>query len=576
MRLQIPPALAPRTTFREARAPEFMTALRARPKPPPLGRWLLVSAGYILLYRLVFEGSTWLRVEEDFSLWYPPAGLDVALVAIFGSWFAPAVVINQVVLLSGWLGTPSVIASLGWGWTLVYALGQGVVYGGLAAVLLVYLGCNPRLRHVRDVTFFLVLMVVVAPALLGAWKVGIFVLTDALPASSFWPQLLGYTVGDGTGIALLVPVLAVLLRPFPKLWWDHSLRPSEGVEWSPTSKHLLELALTAAGSLAACWFIFAAQPEPALEVTYLLFAPIVWLAARYGMPGAALGALVVNLAAAFIVAPAELPQVNPYTVQFGMFTMTVIGLYLGAYVSSRRRSVQRMIEAVALTDQMNRTRQTMLMNLSEEVRPPLTAASRSVNALADLASSEQAALLATFKSSTYRLVRTLDRMTDFARVEAGEVKVEAETVDLAAVTRRLVAEAAPEARGKGIDLLPEIATSVRVVADPVLLPRTLRPLVGNAVAYTEKGFVTVRVSAEDGEGVCAVVDSGCGMTPENLRRAFEPFSDRNTDPDYPRLGIGLAIARGLAEAQGGRIDATSAPGVGSVFTLRLPLAARGL
>jgi signal transduction histidine kinase len=115
---------------------------------------------------------------------------------------------------------------------------------------------------------------------------------------------------------------------------------------------------------------------------------------------------------------------------------------------------------------------------------------------------------------------------------------------------------------------------VAILADPDLLRQALANLISNAVRYTPSGgTVAVRVNTGDGMAQISVSDTGIGISPEEVSKIFEKFYrvDDGRNREQGGLGIGLALAREIAEIHGGRIGVVSAPGEGSIFTLYLPL-----
>ncbi len=147
--------------------------------------------------------------------------------------------------------------------------------------------------------------------------------------------------------------------------------------------------------------------------------------------------------------------------------------------------------------------------------------------------------------------------------------------------REVVGLFAAQARERGLDLRAQIDAAVReeLVGDALRLRQVLANLVGNAIKFTNRGAVKVRVAmiAQDEGGVLlriAVCDTGIGIAPEARARLFEPFAqaDPATARRYGGTGLGLAICKQLVELMGGRIDVESAVGQGSTFwfTLRLP------
>jgi signal transduction histidine kinase len=173
-----------------------------------------------------------------------------------------------------------------------------------------------------------------------------------------------------------------------------------------------------------------------------------------------------------------------------------------------------------------------------------------------------------------RLLGLIDDVLDLSRIEAGRLDLTAEPVDLTAVVAEVTAQMAPLASRKGLDVVVDPAPGLPAVrADPLRVRQILLNLVGNAVKFTEAGSVRVTSRAtEDGVEV-AVTDTGIGIAPEVLPHVFDEFrqADTGTTRRYGGSGLGLAISRRLAELHGGTIAAESTPGVGSAFTLRLPV-----
>jgi signal transduction histidine kinase len=111
------------------------------------------------------------------------------------------------------------------------------------------------------------------------------------------------------------------------------------------------------------------------------------------------------------------------------------------------------------------------------------------------------------------------------------------------------------------------------MADRRQLGRVVANLVGNALKYTPgPGAVNVRVAADEHHAILTVQDTGAGLTPENLVRLFDKHARFHQHLGVPGTGLGLYLSKAIVEAHGGTIDATSEPGEGSTFTVRLPRA----
>jgi two-component system, OmpR family, sensor histidine kinase KdpD len=215
----------------------------------------------------------------------------------------------------------------------------------------------------------------------------------------------------------------------------------------------------------------------------------------------------------------------------------------------------------------------ILRAVSHDLRTPLMAILTSASALVrpdfSLAESERDELLQTVLEEAQRLDRLVANLLDLSRLQAGaaEPRLELVSVD------DLIVEAL---EGLGVDAdrvdvtLPEEAPAVRV--DGEQIQRALANLLENAIKYSSSAErVGVRVSATSSEVLLRVIDRGPGVPPGDAVRIFSPFQ-RGSLPAARGAGLGLAIAQGFAEANGGRVWVESHEGQGATFVLALPLA----
>ena len=167
-------------------------------------------------------------------------------------------------------------------------------------------------------------------------------------------------------------------------------------------------------------------------------------------------------------------------------------------------------------------------------------------------------------------------MLDFSKIEAGEMTLEHIEFDALEVASRSLTMFGALARVKGVRLSGAfgVATSLPMQGDPTRLGQVINNLLSNAIKFTERGEVTLRVSAPDGVALLIEVeDSGIGMTAEQQTAVFEPFSQADTTISrrFGGTGLGLTLCARLTQAMGGRIKVCSEPGKGSCFTVRVPL-----
>ncbi len=232
-----------------------------------------------------------------------------------------------------------------------------------------------------------------------------------------------------------------------------------------------------------------------------------------------------------------------------------------------------------LAESASASKTDFLAHMSHEIRTPMTSILGYVDILAEAGHSEEerrgTALI--IRRSGEHLLSIINDILDLAKIEAGRLSVE--RVPCSAM--RLVGEVGSlmrlRAEEKGLDFRVEFSGLLpqRISTDPTRFRQILTNLASNAIKFTERGAVTLRVSlasapdARDGMLKVEVIDSGIGMSNEELGRLFRPFTqaDASMSRRYGGTGLGLSISRRLARMLGGDVTVTSDPGKGSTFTV---------
>jgi two-component system sensor histidine kinase KdpD len=239
-------------------------------------------------------------------------------------------------------------------------------------------------------------------------------------------------------------------------------------------------------------------------------------------------------------------------------------------LAERERLAAEALEAEALR-RADVIKTAVLRAVSHDLRTPLMAISTAAGALArdDLAIDDvdRAELLATILSASDRLDHLVGNLLDLSRLQAGAAQPEPAVLELDDLVVGALDELGADGRRVEVAFSDESPT---VRADAHQIQRVLVNLLENALKYSpEDEPVHVNVSGTPAEAVVRVIDHGPGVTVEERDRIFEPFH-RGDRGDRPGAGLGLAIARGFAEANGGRLWVESRYGQGATFVLSLP------
>jgi signal transduction histidine kinase len=229
-------------------------------------------------------------------------------------------------------------------------------------------------------------------------------------------------------------------------------------------------------------------------------------------------------------------------------------------------------------DVANQAKGAFLAVMTHEIRTPMNGILGMADLLHDTPLSEQQReFTRIIRSSGDALLRIIDDILDYSKIEAGRMQLEIMPVPLRPLVEEAAALLRPQAERKKLRLTVrlESGTPDVIATDSVRLRQVLLNLLGNAVKFTLAGEVTVVIgpAAQPGWLKFAVHDTGIGIAPEQLGQLFQPFTqaDSSTTRRFGGTGLGLAISRRLVLLLGGNLEVTSTPGEGSVFHFSLPL-----
>ena len=257
------------------------------------------------------------------------------------------------------------------------------------------------------------------------------------------------------------------------------------------------------------------------------------------------------------------------------------------FIFYRRYQHERMIEEQAVTTarmnaQLKRERDKSIKaekaksyffsTVSHDIRTPLNAIigfSEMLQLGIDDPEEKEKALDAIITSGN-TLLELINDVLDLSKLEAGKMELHPVPTDVAALIGKVATSFEAATSRLSVQLRSEVEKMPFLKLDPQRIRQILFNLIGNAVKFTAKGYVTVRASYADGTFTLAVSDTGCGIAPENIGKLMSPYVQLQAHDSTQGTGLGLAICKQLSKQMNGTLELESTLGRGSTFTLRIP------
>jgi signal transduction histidine kinase len=521
-------------------------------------RVALVGCGYVAAYVALDWVSYIYPVAPPLAItpWNPPPGLSLALLLRGGLRYAPwlyaAAIAAEIFVRHSPLPITVLLAAC--------AL-PAMVYTALAVVLRGPLRLDAHFTRLRDAAIFLP-AVAVASGLLACAFVGLFVATGLLPPTAFVESAAQFWVGDVIGIVVATPLLLVITRRSP----------------GTLARSRLEEAAQFASILGTLWVVFASGWHEELNLFYLLFMPLVWIAMRHGVEGTAVASAVIQagLIAALRLGGYDAAALLQY--QALLLALAVTGLFLGLTVSERR-AVERQLRDKQF--ELNRSLRLaaaseMASALAHELNQPLSAIGMYVRSCQRLLSEHPGAppvLRSTMDKVVNEVARAGDvvrRLRDFFRSGSSQLARTA----VAPLLDEAIAAEQPRADRHRVSCATDCAPALDdVLVDRIQIDTVLHNLLSNAIEAmkgTSSAQRRIVVRARRGEGSfvqITVADTGPGLSGDAAARLFHAFATSKPGG----MGLGLAISRSIVEGHGGRLwlEPTER---GCAFSFTLPVA----
>jgi len=522
-------------------------------------RITLLAVTYVIVGKL---GLTMDAVAGFATLVWPPSGISLAALVLYGRALWPGVTLGAFVV-NLWAGAPLPVAlGIAAGNTLEAVLG--------AWALSKVPGFSPSLARLKDVLALVALpacLTTVTSATIGATSLELGGVIEPARFRDVWQA---WWVGDMIGELLVGSLL---------LTW--------GARRPVTTPAARGEAFVLGGVLLA-FGLFVFGPWVPAQLEWLrrgIFGiPILaWAAIRFGPRGVTASAFV----CAVIALWGTMSGYGPF-VRLGSLREALLGLQLylpllagtflalAAVTAERAELLGRERAARVDAERAVAARDEFLAVAAHELATPLTPLQLELETLqrtlagANLAPSVQRRVDRAFRQ-TKRLARLTERLLDVSRLATGHLRLDPTDFDFAEMTKEVVEEHRAEATRVGSEIT--FASSGATVGrwDRPRAVQLVGNLLSNAVKYGAGRPIALGLECSASEVVLTVADQGNGIEPEALPRIFERFERATPERRRGGLGLGLYVARQIAEAHGGTIRVASTPGSGSTFTVSLPL-----
>ena len=274
-------------------------------------------------------------------------------------------------------------------------------------------------------------------------------------------------------------------------------------------------------------------------------------------------------------------------ISFSTFGLTALLVTIFGYVLYRRFQHENTLEAQVLVNarinaqlkeerdkaiQAEKAKSYFFSSVSHDIRTPLNAiigfSEMLQLGIEDPVEKEKA--LDAIITSGHMLLELINDVLDLSKLEAGKMEIHPAPTNIASLVNKVTTSFETAISRLSVQLRTEISPMPHLMLDPQRIRQILFNLIGNAVKFTTRGFITVRASYENGTFTMSVTDTGCGISPEDIKKLMQPYVQLQGHDSTTGTGLGLAICKQLSAQMNGTLVISSFLGKGSTFTLCIP------
>jgi len=545
---------------------------------------------FVVLFSIYFltarAGLSISAVNKFATLIWPPTGIALSFLLIFGRRFWPSIFLAA--FLVNFLTGASLPVAVG--------IGLGNAFEALVGFSLcraLRRDFHLSLDRIQDVLSLLIRGAIISTLVSPLIGIASLWLGGALNIFQIPETFLHWWVGDIMGNLIIAPLILTLLTP----------QKLERFTWKKATS--LGNIVLCAGAGAMSWSVLGGvfqeflTPLLGLKGIYILIPLLLWISMRFGQRGASLITFFISMVGLIYtlknIGPFSDGDLNSNLLHLMVFLLVVAltSLSVGAIASEReteRMNLEQKTKELQETEinlkkaketaeDANAAKSAFLANMSHEIRSPLGAVLGFSELLlqTDITASEKLSGVDAIRRNGRLLSNIVNDILDVSRVEAGKMKIEKRSVPLGEILTDLGSLLRLEAIEKGIRLhvsgdgpLPS-----QIKTDPMRVRQIILNIVGNAIKFTERGSVEVKLKLCEGSPNLlsfTVIDTGLGISPSQASGLFKPFSqaDVSITRKFGGTGLGLMLSKRLAQILGGDVELTeSSLGRGSTFTITI-------